>query len=56
MQEDVDLDYYELNKHKMLPPLTVAENISEMVLDAEKCRNGISVVEKGQSIIFRHHG
>ena len=43
MQEDVDSHYYESNKHKMLPPLTVAENIPEMVFDAEKYRNGIFV-------------
>jgi hypothetical protein len=43
MREDVDSHYYESNKHKMLPPLTVAENIPEMVFDAEKYGNGISV-------------
>jgi len=43
MQKDVDLQYYELNKHKMLHPKTVAEKITDMVFDDKKYRNGISV-------------
>ena len=31
MQEDVDPQYYELNKHKMLHPRTVAEKITDMI-------------------------
>src|SRR5574341_466419 len=30
MQEDIDAQYYELNKHKMLPPSKVAEKIVDM--------------------------
>jgi 3-oxoacyl-[acyl-carrier protein] reductase len=43
MQEDVDPDYFELNKHKMLGPETVAQKIVEMVADDKKYRNGDSV-------------
>ena len=43
MQEDVDPQYYELNKHKMLHPRTVAEKITDMVFDDKKYRNGESV-------------
>lgn len=43
MQEDVDRHYYELNKHKMLHPRTVAEKIVDMVYDNKKYRNGESV-------------
>ena len=43
MQEDVDSHYYELNKHKMLSPRTVAEKIIDMVFDDKKYGNGVSV-------------
>jgi 3-oxoacyl-[acyl-carrier protein] reductase len=43
MQEDVDQHYFELNKHKMLSPETVAQKIVEMVDDDKKYRNGDSV-------------
>ncbi len=43
MQKDVDPQYYELNKHKMLHPKTVAEKITDMVLDDKKYGNGMSV-------------
>ena len=43
MQEDVDPHYYELNKHKMLHPRTVAEKITDMVFDDKKYGNGVSV-------------
>ncbi len=43
MQEDVDPQYYELNKHKMLHPKTVAEKIIDMVFDDKKYGNGVSV-------------
>lgn len=43
MQEDVDPQYYELNKHKMLHPRTVAEKIADMILNNTKYRNGITV-------------
>ena len=36
MQEDVDPHYYELNKHKMLHPKTVAEKIIDMVFEDNK--------------------
>jgi 3-oxoacyl-[acyl-carrier protein] reductase len=43
MQEDVDKQYYELNKHKMLHPRTVAEKISDMIFNVNKYENGIVV-------------
>ncbi len=43
MQKDVDPQYYELNKHKMLHPKTVAEKIVDMVFDDKEYRNGVSV-------------
>ena len=43
MQEDVDPQYYELNKHKMLHPRTVAEKITDMIFDDKKYGNGVSV-------------
>ena len=43
MQEDVDSHYYELNKHKMLLPKTVAEKITDMVFDDKGYTNGVSV-------------
>jgi short-subunit dehydrogenase len=43
MQKDVDPQYYELNKHKMLHPKTVAEKITDMVFDDKKYGNGVSV-------------
>lgn len=43
MQEDVDKQYYELNKHKMLHPRTVAEKIADMIFNDNKYKNGIAV-------------
>lgn len=43
MQEDVDARYYELNKHKMLHPRTVAEKIADMMFSENVYRNGIAV-------------
>ena len=43
MQEDVDARYYELNKHKMLHPRTVAGKIVDMMFSDNEYRNGISV-------------
>jgi 3-oxoacyl-[acyl-carrier protein] reductase len=43
MQEDVDARYYELNKHKMLHPRTVAEKIADMIFKDNEYRNGIAV-------------
>jgi 3-oxoacyl-[acyl-carrier protein] reductase len=43
MQEDVDARYYELNKHIMLHPRTVAEKITDMIFNDNEYRNGIAV-------------
>ena len=43
MQEDVDPQYYELNKHKMLDPREVAEKIADMIFNDSDYNNGISV-------------
>jgi 3-oxoacyl-[acyl-carrier protein] reductase len=43
MQEDSDARYYELNKHKMLHPRTVAEKIADMIFKDNEYRNGIAV-------------
>ena len=43
MQEDVDARYYQRNKHKMLHPRTVAEKISDMILNDKEYLNGVSV-------------
>jgi 3-oxoacyl-[acyl-carrier protein] reductase len=43
MQEDVDRNYYESNKHKMLKPRAVAEKIEDMVFNDKEYRNGISI-------------
>jgi 3-oxoacyl-[acyl-carrier protein] reductase len=43
MQEDVDKQYYELNKHKMLHPRMVAEKIADMIFNDNKYKNGIAV-------------
>jgi 3-oxoacyl-[acyl-carrier protein] reductase len=43
MVEDVDARYYELNKHKMLHPRTVAEKIADMIFNDNEYRNGIAV-------------
>lgn len=43
MQEDVDKQYYKLNKHKMLHPRTVAEKIADMIFNDNKYKNGIAV-------------
>lgn len=43
MQEVVDAEYYELNKHKMLHPRTVAEKIADMIFNDNEYRNGIAV-------------
>jgi 3-oxoacyl-[acyl-carrier protein] reductase len=44
MQEAVDARYYELNKHKMLRPRTVAEKIADMIFNDNKYRNGIAIL------------
>ena len=41
--QGVDSYYYELNKHKMLYPRTVAEKIIDMISDDKKYGNGVSV-------------
>lgn len=43
MQEDVDLNHYESNKHKMLQPWMVAEKIADMIFDDSEFRNGATV-------------
>jgi 3-oxoacyl-[acyl-carrier protein] reductase len=43
MQEDIDAQYYELNKHKMLHPRTVAEKIADMIFNDKEYSNGVSV-------------
>jgi 3-oxoacyl-[acyl-carrier protein] reductase len=43
MQEDIDPQYYELNKQKMLHPRTVAEKIADMIFNNTKYRNGMTV-------------
>jgi len=43
MQEDIDTQYYELNKHKMLDPRIVAEKIADMMFNDNDYKNGIAV-------------
>lgn len=43
MQKDIDTQYYELNKHKMLHPRTVAEKIADMIFSDKEYSNGVSV-------------
>jgi NAD(P)-dependent dehydrogenase (short-subunit alcohol dehydrogenase family) len=43
MQEVVDAQYYELNKHKMLHPRRVAEKIANMIFNLNEYKNGIAV-------------
>jgi 3-oxoacyl-[acyl-carrier protein] reductase len=43
MQENVDAHYYELNKHTMLHPRTVAEKIADMIFNESEYRNGVSI-------------
>jgi len=43
MQENVDANYYELNKHKMLHPRRVAEKIADMIFNESEYRNGVSI-------------
>jgi NAD(P)-dependent dehydrogenase (short-subunit alcohol dehydrogenase family) len=43
MQEEIDAQYYQLNKHRMLHPRAVAEKIVEMILNNKKYPNGISM-------------
>jgi 3-oxoacyl-[acyl-carrier protein] reductase len=43
MQEDIDPQYYQLNKDRMLHPRAVAEKIVEMILNNKKYLNGIAV-------------
>jgi 3-oxoacyl-[acyl-carrier protein] reductase len=43
MQEVVDARYYELNKHKMLHPRTVAKKIADMIFNDNEYQNGITV-------------
>lgn len=44
MQKDIDPQYYEFNKHKMLDPGRVAEKIADMIFNERKYPNG-SVVD-----------
>src|SRR5215469_9770790 len=43
MQQNVDPDYYNKNKHNMLQPITVAEKITEMIFKDRQYHNGQSV-------------
>ena len=43
MQKDIDVHYYELNKHKMLHPRMVAEKIADMIFSDKEYSNGDSV-------------
>jgi 3-oxoacyl-[acyl-carrier protein] reductase len=43
MQQDVDPEYYTLNKNKMLKPQTVAQKIVDMIFDDKHYKNGKSV-------------
>lgn len=43
MQKDVNPNYFESNKHKMLRAEIVAQKIVDMLVDDEKYRNGDSV-------------
>jgi 3-oxoacyl-[acyl-carrier protein] reductase len=43
MQQDVDPEYYTLNKNKMLKPQTVAQKIVGMIFDDKRYKNGKSV-------------
>src|SRR5512145_2200557 len=43
MQKDIDEQYYELNKHKMLHPRRVAEKIADMIFNDKEYPNGVSV-------------
>jgi 3-oxoacyl-[acyl-carrier protein] reductase len=43
MQQDVDPEYYTLNKNKMLKPQTVAQKIVDMIFDDKRYKNGKSI-------------
>jgi 3-oxoacyl-[acyl-carrier protein] reductase len=43
MQKDIDAQYYEQNRHKMLHPRTVAEKIADMIFSDKEYSNGVSV-------------
>ena len=43
MQKDIDAQYYQQNKHKMLHPRTVAEKIADMIFNDKEYSNGVSV-------------
>lgn len=43
MQQDVDPEYYTLNKNKMLKPQTVAQKIVDMIFDGKRYENGKSI-------------
>jgi 3-oxoacyl-[acyl-carrier protein] reductase len=43
MQKDIGAQYYELNKHKMLHPRTVAEKIVDMIFSDKEYSNGVTV-------------
>ena len=43
MQKDIDAQYYEQNKRKMLHPRTVAEKIADMIFNDKEYSNGVSV-------------
>ncbi|MDW0195644.1 MAG: SDR family oxidoreductase [Nitrososphaeraceae archaeon] len=43
MQKDIDSQYYELNKNKMLHPRKDAEKIADMIFSDKEYPNGVSV-------------
>jgi hypothetical protein len=43
MQQDLDYNFYERNKNRMLSPQKVAAKIVEMIFDADTYKNGGSV-------------
>jgi 3-oxoacyl-[acyl-carrier protein] reductase len=43
MQQDVDPEYFTLNKNKMLKPQTVAQKIVNMIFDDKRYKNGKSI-------------
>jgi NAD(P)-dependent dehydrogenase (short-subunit alcohol dehydrogenase family) len=43
MQQDVDPEYFTLNKNKMLKPQTVAQKIVDMIFDDKRYKNGKSI-------------
>lgn len=51
MQEDIDMHYYELNKHKMLHPRTVAEKITEMIFNNKKYQTQLQLIFLAESVV-----